>query len=139
MGFYFFKFSIETHRLRDKMAKVVKKNTGCKLQVVFEQQQRESLRFISLFGRKMVIHSVRVHILDTRSRSLTITQSPRPLPRAQPTMFHMHSFPPKVFNTKTVEVPLDARLLTPFDCFLLRVCFFSCVMRFRFKHYEFVA
>ena len=40
------------------MAKIVKKNTGCTLQVVFEQQQRESLRFMSLFNCKMVIHAV---------------------------------------------------------------------------------
>ena len=50
-----------------------------------------------------------------------VSQSPRPLPSSTPALFHMHSFAPKAINTKTVEIALDAHLLSPYDCFLLRV------------------
>ena len=60
-------------RLREKMSKIVKKNTGCDLQVVYEHQQRESLRFISLFAGKMIIHSVCVCIaLDASSMCMVV-------------------------------------------------------------------
>ena len=50
--------STQLYSFREKIEKLVRKSIGCDVEIGYEYQQRESLRFMSLFEQKMVYHQV---------------------------------------------------------------------------------
>lgn len=75
------------------------------LRVIREFQTRESMRFMALFDRKMVVHQG--HHRDEALKST-------------PQLFHIHSWRPLTY-TRTIEVPCKPESLNSHGAFLLKV------------------
>ena len=75
------------------------------LRVIREFQTRESMRFMALFDRKMVVHQG--HLRDEALKST-------------PQLFHIHSWRPLTY-TRTIEVPCKPGSLNSHGAFLLKV------------------
>eukprot|EP00053_Salpingoeca_punica_P019261 m.193614 g.193614 ORF g.193614 m.193614 type:complete len:1373 (+) comp17602_c1_seq5:88-4206(+) len=102
MGWLTFSFTT-----KEQMENLIRTNIGCELQVVREFQNKESMRFLCLFERKMVVHNGKYGDKAVQ---------------AQPQLFRLHTWHPPTF-CRTVEVPCTANQLNSHDCFILRVPF----------------
>eukprot|EP00051_Salpingoeca_urceolata_P014250 m.181064 g.181064 ORF g.181064 m.181064 type:complete len:1330 (+) comp18028_c0_seq2:308-4297(+) len=102
LGWLTFSFST-----RSQMERLVSDKLGCELNVVREQQQQESMRFMSLFHKKMTVHNGK---FADASKA------------AKPRLYRMYSWEPTTF-TRTVEVPLEPRQLHTSAVFVLKVPF----------------
>lgn len=92
---------------RQQMEELVMQSIGCKLQVQREYQQQESMRFLALFDRQMVVHRGS-HAKEQESTG--------------PRLFCQHAFAPSVF-TRVVEVDCEPRQLCSRSNYIMRVPF----------------
>eukprot|EP00039_Didymoeca_costata_P014503 m.235034 g.235034 ORF g.235034 m.235034 type:complete len:1295 (+) comp16039_c0_seq3:221-4105(+) len=99
LGWLTFSFSF-----RPQMEKLIFNSLGCKLAVVHEYQFQESMRFMALFDKTMMLY--------TGSHSNPFKD------KAQ--LFHQHSWLPTTFS-RCIQVPCTVDSLDQNDCFLLRV------------------
>lgn len=97
---------------RQKVEALVKKKHGCDLRVRVERQQEESMPFMALFNRQLVIHHGHYSSHQEQRKPQDVT----------PHLFRVHQWRPSVF-TRAVEERLDSRLLNPRDCYILQVPF----------------
>lgn len=97
-------FNFHTKR---QMETLIRQKRGCELQVKREYQQRESMRFLTLFNHQTVIH--KGSYKDEHEKR-------------EPKLFCLHAWKPKTF-TRMIEVQFDTRQLNSNDCFLLKVPF----------------
>ncbi|EGD83490.1 hypothetical protein PTSG_04098 [Salpingoeca rosetta] len=91
----------------ERIEALVQKKYRCQLRVQREFQHRESLDFMALFDRGMVIHE------GTYDQALE-DKTPR--------LFRVHEWKPTVF-TKAVQERLNTGLICCRDCYLLQVPF----------------
>mmetsp|Transcript_31254 Transcript_31254/g.93807 ORF Transcript_31254/g.93807 Transcript_31254/m.93807 type:complete len:1472 (-) Transcript_31254:63-4478(-) len=84
---------------------LLSEKVDCNVRVVRENQFRETMRFMALFDRKMIVMQGNCH--DTQSQ-------------AEPQLFEVHAWRPLAY-TRTIQVECTSKVFHPTGCFLLRV------------------